>query len=236
MSRPTRSTVAASTRQIGDDAAAIHHRDAVGELKQLFEVLADQKHAPPPARSCQELAVDEFGCADVDAARRLGGEQDSRVARELAGEERLLQVAAGQCRGARFWPGGADVEARDLLGGELARWRCRSRMPSRLKGGRSIQGSAMLSASGSAPIMPIVMRSSGTRPTPCACICRGEGASMRSAMIAIEPETGTSTPATTSASSRWPLPETPAMPTISPARSVSETSRSAAPPAPRVET
>ena len=76
--------------------------------------------APPLRAQRQELPVDELGRADVDAARRLRGEQDLRVARELAGEQRLLQIAAGQRAGARLRPGGADVEALDLLVGEAA--------------------------------------------------------------------------------------------------------------------
>ena len=49
----------------------------------------------------------------------------------------------------------------------------RSRMPRFEKGGPPTQGSAMLSDSDSAPIMPMVRRSSGTRPMPCACTKRG---------------------------------------------------------------
>ena len=64
-----------------------------------------------------------------------------------------------------------------------------------------------------------------------ACMPRGLGVGDRARRRPrCVPRVGASTPATTSASSRWPLPETPAMPTISPARSVSETSFSAAPP------
>ncbi len=40
---------------------------------------------------------------------------------------------------------------------------------------------------------------------------------------------GARTPEMTSASARWPLPDTPAMPRISPARTASDTSRSAVP-------
>ena len=68
----------------------------------------------------EELAVDELGGADIDAARRLGGEQDLRLVGDLAGEQRLLQVAAGERAGARVGTGGADVEAVDLVAGELA--------------------------------------------------------------------------------------------------------------------
>ena len=107
--------------------------------------------------------MDEFRRADVDAARRLRREQDLRVARDLAGEQRLLQIAAGERAGARLRAGGADVEALDLVGGEAADGAA-VEDAARLKGGASIQGSAIDSGSGSAPIMPVVSRSSGTRP------------------------------------------------------------------------
>ena len=47
---------------------------------------------------------------------------------------------------------------------------------------------------------------------------------------ATRPRVGGRMPVTASASSRWPLPATPATPTISPARTASETPRSASPP------
>jgi hypothetical protein len=44
----------------------------------------------------------------------------------------------------------------------------------------------------------------------------GDGTGTVVPLTAIVPFDGARTPATTSASSRWPFPETPAMPTISP--------------------
>ena len=107
-------------RHVRHDASAIHHGDAVGEREDLLQVLADQKHRAAARAERQELAVDELGRADVDAARRLRGEQDFRLARDLAGEQRLLQIAAGERAGARLRAGGADVEALDLIGREAA--------------------------------------------------------------------------------------------------------------------
>ncbi len=48
--------------------------------------------------------------ADVDAARRLVEDEEARLGREPAGEDRLLLVAAGQEADRLFDVGGADVE------------------------------------------------------------------------------------------------------------------------------
>ena len=66
----------------------------------------------------------------------------------------------------------------------------RSRTPWRLKGGVPIHGSAMLSASGRLAIMPVRKRSSGTRPTPRACISRGLGRGAGSPITAMLPLVG----------------------------------------------
>jgi hypothetical protein len=40
--------------------------------------------------------MDELGRANIDAARRLGGDQQSTVATEFASEDDLLLIAAGE--------------------------------------------------------------------------------------------------------------------------------------------
>ena len=73
-----------------------------------------------------EPAVDELDRADVEAARRLRGDQHRRVAVDLAGEHDLLLVAAGERAGARRRAAAAHVE---LL--EQPRARARSGGPGR---------------------------------------------------------------------------------------------------------
>ena len=70
------------------------------------------------------------------------------------------------------------------------------------------------------PITPTPWRSSGTRAMPEARAARGDQAPAARPSIASVPASGASVPESTSASAAWPLPETPAMPVISPPRSV----------------
>ena len=65
--------------------------------------------------------MDELDRADVEAARRLGGDEHPRVAGDLAGDDALLLVAARQRRGERLGLAAADVE--------LADQRARARRP-----------------------------------------------------------------------------------------------------------
>ena len=110
----------------------------------------------------------------------------------------------------------------------------RSRMPRRLKGGRIHPRQRHRSRRAASRRS---CRSSGGPPArgrPSATACASARVRQRSRRRLRQcPRSGRRTPATSSASSRWPLPETPAMPTISPAWSVSETSRRAMPRGPR---
>src|SRR5919106_4894074 len=73
-------------------------------------------------------------------------------------------------------------------------------------------------------------RSSGIRPTPAATMRPGSAPASSAPPTATDPAAGCRIPVSTSTSSVWPLPETPAMPTISPPRTSSETSLSAGTP------
>ena len=56
-----------------------------------------------------QAAVHELDRADVEAPRRLGGDQDARVAVDLAREHDLLLVAARQGAAGRLRAAAADV-------------------------------------------------------------------------------------------------------------------------------
>ena len=52
--------------------------------------------AQPRSRACAQRAPDECGGADIEAARRLRGDDQPRRSIELAGEDQLLRIAARQ--------------------------------------------------------------------------------------------------------------------------------------------
>ena len=82
-------------RPLAHQAAAIEHGDAVGDGDQLVELARDQQHADAAARRGADLAVDRLDGADIEAARRLRGDQrHQRIERQLARQHGLLLVAA----------------------------------------------------------------------------------------------------------------------------------------------
>ncbi len=72
---PSTSSLAVGSRQNGDERAAVHHRDAVGERENLGEVGRDEQDRLPGVARFAQPRVNELDRADVDAARRLRGEQ-----------------------------------------------------------------------------------------------------------------------------------------------------------------
>ena len=75
--------------------------------------------------------------------------------------------------------------------------------------------------------MPIPMRSSGMCPTPISVTARTDMEVMSAPSTVIAPDSRPRSAQITSANSVWPLPDTPAMPRISPDRTVRSTSCSA---------
>ena len=71
-----------------------------------------------------------------------------------------------------------------------------------------------------APTTPCLLRSSGTCPTPCSLHLPRARVGDVDAVDLDAAARGGRIPAMASTSSRWPLPSTPAMPKISPARTV----------------
>ncbi len=81
-------------RELADDLALVHDEDPVGEREDLLELERDEQDRAALVALLDQPAVDELDRADVEAARRLGGDQDLRVAVDLAREHDLLLVAA----------------------------------------------------------------------------------------------------------------------------------------------
>ncbi len=163
--------------------------------------------------------------ADVDAADRLGDEQDARFRRELAGEDQLLDVAAREVVRGRVEIGRLDVEGGSTSSSQWRRIARERRKPSREKAGAPLSTRSRFSATLKSGTMPSRMRSSGTKPSPAARTAAGLRPATSAPSIRIEPLRGPRSPAIASASSRCPLPETPAIATISPERTSSERPR-----------
>src|SRR5215211_8274590 len=92
------------------DPALVDDEDAVGERQDLFQLQRDEQDRAALVALLDEPAMDELDRADVEPARRLGGQQDARIALDLAGDDHLLLIAARQRGGPRERPTAADVE------------------------------------------------------------------------------------------------------------------------------
>src|SRR5438477_449284 len=81
---------------LADDLTFVEDEDPVGERHHLLELQRDEQDRPPLVALGYEPSMEELDRADVDPARRLRGDQDLRVACDLACDDNLLLVAAGE--------------------------------------------------------------------------------------------------------------------------------------------
>src|SRR4051794_1428591 len=81
-------------RQLTDDPALEDHEDAVGERAHLFGLERDEQDPAALVALGDQPLVHELDRADVQAARRLMGEQQLRIGLDLARDADLLLVAA----------------------------------------------------------------------------------------------------------------------------------------------
>ena len=119
-----------------DDPALVDDEDAVGEREHLLELERDEQHGASLVALLDEPAVHELDRADVEPARRLRRDQDTRVARHLARDHDLLLVAARERGRARALVAAADVELGEELlavGEELAEVQEAARRERRLR-------------------------------------------------------------------------------------------------------
>ena len=72
------------------------HQNAVAEVDHLVEVERDEEDAAALVALGDELLVDELDRADVETAGRLHGQERVRLAVQLAGDDQLLLIAAGE--------------------------------------------------------------------------------------------------------------------------------------------
>ena len=117
-------TGAAHTSSAGpelDDAAEVHHRDAVGDDARRREVVGDEQHrhaelAPEPPDEVQRGGRERH----VERARRLVAQQQRRRHDDRPGERGALALAARELRGLRLGDLGGEADERERLGNPLA--------------------------------------------------------------------------------------------------------------------
>ena len=140
--------------------------DAVRERQDLLELERDEQDGAALVALLHEPAVHELDRPDVEAPRRLAGDEHPRVALDLAGDHDLLLVSAGEGRGERRRAAAAHVE----LLQQAARQRdqparhAASRTSSWARSGS--RGAPMFSASVKSRTSPRRWRSSGMWPMP----------------------------------------------------------------------
>ena len=83
--RPTVSTLASARATSPTIAAVEDADDAVRQRENLVELLRNKQHRRRPGRESGDQRVDEGGAGDVDPARRLGRDEQSRLARTARG-------------------------------------------------------------------------------------------------------------------------------------------------------
>ena len=79
-----------------DDAAFVHHRDAVADQQHLVEVVGDQQHRATAVASGQEGRLHVLGGVDVEATRRVHRDERCLGHERLAVDDQPLLVPAGE--------------------------------------------------------------------------------------------------------------------------------------------
>src|SRR5690242_5542567 len=70
--------------ELGGDAPAVHHPDAIGKEQDLIEILADQKDAGAAVARGPQALMNGRGGANVEAAARTMRKHDTRRAGKFA--------------------------------------------------------------------------------------------------------------------------------------------------------
>ena len=83
-------------REFSGDTPGEHNRDPIADIEQFVEVRRHQQDRASPVSSGAQRTPDESGGADVEPARGLRRDGQSRIGVDLAREDHLLGVAAGE--------------------------------------------------------------------------------------------------------------------------------------------
>ena len=168
----------------------------------------------------------ELDGSDVEPSRRLRGDEKLGVAPELARDDDLLLVAAGEIGGVDRLARRPDVEGGDALASDVAhglavenpvlgQWRL------------AVIAKAMFSTRSNSRTSPRRCRSAGMCETPASMVSAGSACVMSLPLSETVPDDGRRRPMMASTIWLWPLPSTPAMPTISPSCTSNDTPRTA---------
>ena len=219
MPRPT-SSARRVRRELARDPPLVERHDPVGEGVDLVELGRDQQHGAPVGLLVQDLAPDELDRADVEAARGLRGD----AAASGRSRARARGSASAGCR-PRACPPSRRCCARARRRARPAASRARliflmNRTPPRRENSVVVLAAQeAFSHSGHVEHEPLPVPVLGDEPDPGvadAPPCRRPPRSLPARRTG-RPSSGRR-PMMASASSRWPLPSTPATPRISPAR------------------
>ena len=96
--------------EFAGDLSPENRQDAVRKAEDLVQVRADEQDGAAGVALLHDLTVDEVGGADVHAARGLRDHHRFRAEGELAGDDHLLHVAAGEGADLRSDARAADIE------------------------------------------------------------------------------------------------------------------------------
>jgi hypothetical protein len=108
------------------DAPARDDEQAVADLEQFLEFLADHQQGTARVAQGQQFGSDLRCCANVDTPGRLADDQHLGAGGDLAADDELLQVAARQAHRRGVGAAGLDLEARDQLVGHAPHLRVRN--------------------------------------------------------------------------------------------------------------
>ena len=162
--------------------------DPIGEGEQLLELLGDQqdRRSPSLAQVEQQL-VDALDGADVQAARRLDGDEHLRRRVDLAGEDQALEIAARQEPRRRIDRGRGD-RVRLAQSSALSRAARVVEQPATGQRRLAVRASgSRLSTSDRLGALPTPVRSSGTCATPARSIAAPGGRRDRGPSIVTRP-------------------------------------------------
>ena len=97
------------------DAAFGHHHDPVTDAKHFRQFARNHQDRDAVFNQLAHDRVDLGFGADIDAARRLVEDQDTRVGLQPFGDDDLLLIAAGKLAGRLLCVAAPDAEALDRI-------------------------------------------------------------------------------------------------------------------------